>query len=299
MARTAGHNAVIRFVAETTPGTTPTNPALKLFSRGTAKVKWFKDKDLKEQVDIGDDTVEGYYSARDIYGIEVEYQLHDASDRLKPFCDRDSLGLPTAFTLEYQPDLNHTTPHYIVGKGWRAQKVKLVGKVGEAWVVSVVFTGGSLVDPATTGVVIGTGSREAKSAIATSTVVHFASGAITLDGAAWAIILDDFEVEFDHGTEARYTTGSVDPVAAAVTAKKLRYSGKAGISLDEGASEHYANVEETSEATIVIPFGGTGADKLTLTGVRFPRIEGESTADTDLFYGSEPFVATGHAFGTV
>lgn len=298
MVLTHGKQGVVRFVEETAPGTFPTNPALKLFSKETTKVKFLVDKDLKETVDIADVLgPQGHYSPKNVYGIEVEHALYDITATLTPFVTRNADGTPKSFALEMIPNQDATVKHYYRATGWRSKTVKLSGKAGEAYRVATVFEGGIITDPVTVDPGIGTGSRQAKAAISAA-LRTWASGAILLEGAAPAILTQDLEFTVDHGTEANWTTGELNPVAGGVTHDTRRIKGTLGYSLDSGASVAWARANATDK-TVVIPFGATGQPKLTLTGVVFPKTEVELGNDKKLLYAGQEFMATSIAEGVV
>lgn len=302
MPATHGQQAVIRYIAETTPGTFPTNPALLLFSKATPRVKILLDKDHKEALDIGNNDVEELFSAKNIYGVEVEYDIYNP-DRFEEFLNRNADGTVKAYSLELIPDLDASTKHWIRGTGWRAQTSVLRGADGEKWVGRQVFTAGKWSDPVTTDPGVGTGSREAKSAFTgnNANVKHWASGAITLDGAALAVLMEEFELTIEQGSEAGYTTGSADPAADGAKKAVRRYRGSCGLGLDNGIADHWTRVKGFAAAStgIVIPFGSAGHKKITLSGVRWPSLDAEITAEMGQLMANVPFRATGHTLGTV
>lgn len=292
-----GFQGEIRFIEETTAGTTPTNPAFLLFSPETQRVRMFLDKNLKESLDMGTVDVHEFYSAQNSYGVEVEFHLYDV-DRFFNFWERTTGNAPRPYSLELIPDAQATAKHWIRGTGWRTKSAKLAGRVGEAWVATVVFTGGKWSTPVTSDPGIGTGSRELRSAISTA-LRTFAGGVITLDGTAAAILVDEFEMNVDHGTDARWTAGAADPVAGATSHKHRKIGGTMNISLDDGFKEHFDRVNAFADATLVIPFGAAGQPKVTFSGVKLPRFEGEAGVSADILMGSEPWNAETYAEGTV
>lgn len=293
-----GHQAVVRYIEETTAGTTPSNPALLLLSKETARTTFFLDKDMKESLDMGEIEVESFFSAKNIYGFEVEFHLYDV-DRFFDFWERKSTGEPRSFTFELIPNEDAAVPHYIRAVGMRCQSATLSGRVGEAWVCSIVLTGGTIAAPSTSDPGIGSGSREAKAAI-TDALRTFAGGVITIDAVAAAVLVDEFEVTVEHGTEAHWTSGSAQPVVAGTTHGVRKISGTLNMSLDDGFKEHWDRVVAFADSTIVVPFSTTGGQpKVTFSVCKFPRINAETNVDSDLLMGSQPFSAETYAEGTV
>lgn len=299
-----GKQAVVRFIEETTPGTTPADPDLLLFSPETQRVAFGLDKNSKESLDIGEVDVHDFFTVQNAYTLEVEFNLYDVTSGLADFLARRSDGAPKAFTIEVIPDEDAASPHYIRCTGWRVNDVALGGSLDNPYVVTITFAAGLIVDPTTSDPGIGTGSRETKTAYATRTsnavLKHFSSGAITLDGSPVAVLLGSLELTVANGVEASYTTGSAEPVTTATRFGNRRYTGTADLSLDDGSLAHWTRVDGFTEHSLAIPFGtGSGDDILTLTGVRFPSIEVEAAVDTDILMGGQPFVAKTHAFSTV
>lgn len=294
---TYGHQAVFRVIEETTVGTFPTNPALILLSKAHSKTKLKFSKNLQEAPDQGEYEVDEFYSAKNTYEVELEFIVYNVP-RFLDYWERTSTGAPRAWSWELIPNEDAATKHWIRGSGWKCKTAKLTGRLGEAWLATVSLVGGTISDPVTTDPGIGTGSREARSAISDA-LRSFASGAITFNGSAWATLLGSIEITCDHGTEPRHTTGNADPVPGATTHGKRRITGTVDISLDDAFKEHFDRVKALAEHTIVIPFGAAGQPKLTLTGVRLPDLDGETGADVDVLMGNQPFVAETFTEGTV
>lgn len=292
-----GFQGEIRFIEEVVVGTFPTNPALLLFSAETQRVRMFLDKNLKESVDIGTVDVHEFFTAQNSYGFEVEFHVYDV-DRFFNFWERTTGNAPRAYSAELIPDAQATTKHWIRGTGWKTQTAKLSGRVGEAYVATVVFTGGKWASPVTADPGIGTGSRELRSAIV-GALRTFAGGVITIDGSAAAIIVEEFEVTVDHGTEPKWTAGSADPVPGATSHKHRKISGTLNMSLDDGFKEHFDRVNAFADAVLVVPFGAAGQPKVTFSGVKFPKFEGEVSIDADILMGSQPWNAETYAEGVV
>lgn len=297
MPLTHGQQMRFLYVEESTPGTTPTNPVFIRLSKEVQRVKFLLDRDLKESLDVEEFEPDSFFSARKLYGIEVDFNVYDVS-RFLDFWERIATGQPRSYSIEISPNQDAAVVHYYSATGWRPKTAKLSGNVGEAYVASVVFEGGKIADPVTVAPPIGTGSREAKSAIVAA-LRHFASGAVTLDGLAWATLVGGLEVTCDHQSEPGYTTGGLDPVAAGARFGNRKIAGTTDISLDEGLSTFWSDTVALAVHTIEIPFGAAGQPKLTLSGVVFPRIEGEFGVDKKAAMGNRPFSAKSFTEGTV
>lgn len=298
MPTTPGKDAVIRYVEESVPGTTPANPALLLFSKETLRVKLLADIGQQESLDIGDVDVTEFFKTNTNYGLEVDVHVYD-EDRLLDLLVRLADNSLQTYTLEYIPDATATTKHYYRCRGWKLQTWNLKRAKGQPDVLALVFAAGVIDNPVTVDPGIGTGSREAKAAIV-DTIKTFATGAITLDGVAWAVLLEDFEVTVENAVNTHHTTGQADPVVAGVVASATRrISGTADISLDAGGADHWTRVKNHADHQILVPFGGAGAGLLTLSGVKFPSIEIESDTEADVLMGGEPYNARTLAVGTV
>jgi hypothetical protein len=297
MPATPGHQSVIRYVAETTPGTTPTNPALKLFSKETLAVRFGKDKNLQESWDLADVDPEEFFSVQNSYSLEVECHVYDVT-RLLAFAARTADGNKASYTMEILTDEDAAVKHYWRGTGWVAKSVKFASGPNKPYTATIVFVGGKWADPVTTAPSIGSGSRELKSAIS-QPLRTFASGAVTLDAAPWAVLLGDYEFTIDDNVQAHWTTGSADPVPSGLTVGERRITGTASISGDDGFSAAWARVSGGAASTLVIPFGAAGQPKVTFTGVVFPKFDGELAVGQDILMVDQEFRAKAYAEGTV
>lgn len=297
MATTPGKDAVIRWVEETTPGTTPANPAFQLFSKETLSATLALDTGQQESLDMGNVDVEGYFSVQNDYDLKVKCHLYDV-DRILDFIERASDGTLKSYTLEYIPDVSAATKHYYRATGWRFQAGDF--EVGEnaPWVVTITFESGIIVAPVTVDPGIGTGSREAKSAVS-GAIKHFASGAVTLNAASWAVLVSGFSFSVKNDVGVHRTMGQKDPVTNLALSATRRITGKANLSWDDGGKPQWDRVVAGATHSIAIPFGTTGEQLLTLTGCRFPGIEVESNTDDQLLMGEQEFTATGFTRGTV
>lgn len=293
-----GQQGVIRFVEETAPGTTPTNPALLLFSPETQTSAVKISTDVQESRDIGEYDVHDHFAARIEYEVKVSYHLYDVS-RYFPFLERKSDGAPRSYTLEFEPNQDAGTNHRYVGTGFAADEVKLSGEVGGPWVVEITFKGGRIADPTPTGVAIGTGSREAATAF-TDPIRTFASGTIELDSAAWAILVGSFEATVKHGVEANYNAGDDEPVAGKFSYGGREVSGSADLSADDGASEAWARAKDLTKHIVDVNFSSTPSHPaLRITDCVFPETEIEIGTDSKTVMVSQPWRGKTPSEGTV
>lgn len=293
------NHAEVRHVEETTPGTTPSNPAFLLFSKVTENVKFFLDKDLQKAQDLDNYEPEEFFSGKNVYGIEVSFLLYKV-DRFLDFWERQSDGTPRSYTVEIIPDSDAASPEYIRATGWRAKDATLEGEAGGAYKCSVVFEAGTIDNPTTTDPGVGsTGSREAKSAI-TAALKKFSGGVIQKGGADWATVVSNLEVTCSHGTEGNLDTGSEDPEPAAAQYGNRSIEGSADITYDDPFSGDWTETKDLSTSDIVIPFGtSTGDPKLTLQTCAFPKLEAELNNEGGLVEGGRPFHAKSFAEGSV
>lgn len=293
-----GQQGVTRFIEETVPGTTPTDPALLLFSAETQTSAAKITQDLQTSRDAGGYDAHAHFSAKRSYEVKVSFHLYDES-RLTPFIDRKASGAPRSFTLEFEPDRDATTNHRYVGTGFAADEVKISAAVGGAWLVEILFKGGVIADPTTAGVSIGIGSRELQAAI-TDPLRTFASGTVQLDAAAWAILVGGFEATIKHGVEPNYNAGDADPLAGKFSYGGREVTGSCDISLDDGASEAWARTKDLTAHTISARFGTTGGDPtLDVTGCVFPETEVEVSTDGKTIMSSQSWKGLVPSIGSV
>lgn len=287
---TRGQGAALRYIEEAEVGVTPALPALSLFSKETKRVRYFLDKDKKESVDMGEVDVVDLFSTRHVYGVSTEFTLYDP-DIVFDLMEREANNQTRSYTFEVIPDQDAAAPVYIRGRGWRPKTVEVSGSVGDPYSVSVEFAGGLWEDPVTAEP--DADSRQTVADIV-EPVKHFASGAILFDGAAWATLVDGFSIQVDHGTEARYTSGSKDPVLKATEFGHRKITGTADISLDDGVVEHWDRVVAFAKHDIILPFGSSGGDRQwEIAGVRLDRVEPEHGTDVKIVLGSVPWQASG------
>ena len=297
MGVTPGRQAVFRYVAEAVPGVFPANPALILPSKEVRRVRFFLDKDLKESVDINDNDIEGHFSCKNIYGVEVEFVVYTVA-RFTDFVTRDAENLPKAYAVEIIPDQDAATVHWFRGTGWRAKSATLKSKVGDEWIATVVLEAGKMSDPVTVDPGVGAGSRQAKNAIVDAMRL-FRAAAITKGGAPVATLTDELTLVVNHGTSAHWTTGEADPVAAGAGATKRRFTGTMNFSLDAGGATAWAAVKNQTVGDLVIPFGAAGQPKITIANVVLPKFNFEVTPETDIIYDNEEYRGTTYTEGVV
>lgn len=289
----------MRRVLETAAGTFPTNPALTLLSKETTRVKLRLGKNYQKSVDIDDVDVDSFFSPNNEYGLELEYRVYDTA-AVTDFIDRDSRNLPKPYSFEIIPnqDDGAGSVQYYRASGWRAKTVTFEGGVKEPWLCKTLLVGGKIADPVTVDPGIGTGSRQNKSAIAQPRRL-FRTGAITRNGAAFATLLRKFTAVCEHGTEAGYTTGDADPVAAGVTALRREFTGTAEFTLDDGASALHTIVKNETLGDIVVPFGASGQPKFTWQNALLDDWEPELSGDENASYANVPWRAPTFVAGVV
>lgn len=275
---------------ETDPGVTPTDPNFQLLSAETQRVQPTLDKNLDRSQDIGNFEPEEFVSAMNTYGFEVEGHLYRPVDIFQ-LIERLASGEVRFFTLEFIPNADATDPVFIRARGMRPVSVELSAGIGEPWTWTVEFGAGVTDAPTTVDPGIGTGSRETKDAI-TEPQRTFASGAIQLDAATWALLVGSFNLSVDHETEAAHTTGDPDPVPEAALVGQRVLSGSADVSFDNGYQDTFDRTQAFDEHTIFIPFGSEAGDPAwELQGVVFPDWSPELTTDTKVVQGGRDYEA--------
>ncbi len=296
MVLTRGQQSEIRYVEESSPGSTPSNPAFKLFSTQTKRIAPVVDKELLEGTDIAQLDVEEWIHEQETYEIQVEF-LMQRPDEVQKFAERQSDNTPRSFTLEWIPNADASTTHYIRLKGFRPQSIDLNGAVGSAWSVTVTFVGENIDTPTTTDPGIGTGSREAHSSIS-DTINTFAGAEVQQGGATWAAIVNNVSVTIDHGTELEHTSGQQAP--AEVTYGHRTITGSADLAFEDGTKPLFDETDNETEFTVNIPWGtSTGDPQWDLTTATSPNWSPEQGVDDNHIMGAREFNAQSISFTTV
>lgn len=290
MALTYGQQAVIRYVEETTPGTTPTTPTLQLLSPETLSVAWMIDGQLQESRDIGDYDVHEYFQAKRVYGVKVSGHVYDVERLLDAFVDRTATGAPKSHSLEIIPNQDDATPQYYIARGMRADTVKFSGDQDGAQTVEIEFKGGVIDDPTTSPI---SATREDNTAFAGDPIKTFLGIVHTKDGNPLAAILGAFEYEIKNNITPKYASGSSDPAPEFAAYGKREITGSADISLDDGASTQWLLTKANTPVELRLEYGTTGGDQVVvLEDCYFDSLEVEIDTDTDVLMQDVPFKVT-------
>lgn len=296
MVLTRGQQSEVRYVEESTAGSTPSNPAFKLFSTQTKRISVDWDKEQLDGTDIGQVDVEEWVFEQNEYTVDVEFLMQRPSN-VQKFAERQSDNTKRSFTIEWIPNADASTTHYIRMKGFRPQSVQLNGSVGSAWSVTVTFVGETIDQPTTTDPGIGTGSREDPSGVSDS-IRNFAGAEVQQDGSTWAAIVNNFSATIDDGTTLEHTTGSADP--AEVTYGHRTIEGSTDLAFEDGTKPLFDETDNETTYKINIPWGtSSGDEQWDLTTVVSSNWAPEQGVDDEHILANRDFTAQGITFTTV
>jgi hypothetical protein len=296
MALTQGQQTEVRFVEETTDGTTPSNPTLNLFSTQTQRVSMSVNKEVLDGTDLGRLDVEDWIHESEDDEVEVEFLMQRPND-VQKFVERESDDTTRSFTIEVIFNADQGTSYYVRAKGMRPQTVEVNGGVDSAYRVTVTFVGETIDKPTSTDPGVGTGSRESYSSV-TDNVKTFAGAEVQLGSATWAAIVNNFQLTIDHQTQLEHTTGQQGP--AEVTHGNRLIEGSSDLAFEDGGKSLFTDTDDENEKTINIPWGAsTGDPQWDLTTAIFPSWEPEMTAGDNHLLAGRDFQAQSITFTTL
>lgn len=283
-----GFGGRILSVVETTPGTTPTNPALIKYSDHVQSVSVSLDPALSEWRDIGDYDAVSFVAGLPIYGVKVSYLLHTTrKTQLDDAVNRQADNSVKSHTIEVAVNLDDTSIGYLVLQGAKADKATCKVEVGKPVMVEITY---KALHYSTSQVTIGSGSRE--SATLGGLAVMSAS-AITRGGSSLAYITRSAEFSVSHGLKPEGTDGQTDPKAIFEGIRQV--TGTADITLDDGAATIAAAVTGLTGASVVFSLGTTGAPKYTLANVVWDKLDVGINEKDGAIFANVPFRARGAA----
>lgn len=267
---TRGFQGRFLLVKETTPNTTPNNPAMKRLSDSVA--------DVKVSLDVGQ---EGYRSI-DSYdvvdflrkskkpGYQVTYRLQ-RGDPLIDMLTRKADKTCESYTAEVAFGINGT-PLYLTFVGAK-HDVDMKAAANDYINVTLSAKAKTIAYSATEPN-IGTGTREGAIGSAFAT---YKGAVVTKGGSAWGVVTEAFSVKVDNSLDWQPQLGSDDP--AYVYEGARRVSGQGDIYYTDSGLAYVTEVAAGTTSTIVLKCGAvsSGLPQLTMTGSSFGKFE--ATAD--------------------
>jgi hypothetical protein len=279
-----GFSGRVLSVVETTPGTTPTNPALIKFSDHVQSVQVSLDPALEEWRDIGDYDAQSFVGGLPMYGVKISYVLHvNRKTQLDDAIVRQSDNTLKSQTIEVAVGLDDATPGYLVLKGCKADRASCKPEVGKPAVVEITY---KALSHATSQVTIGSGSRES-SALGSLSV--FSATAITRGGSALAYVTRGAMFEVNNNLRVEGTDNQSDPKAIFEGSRQV--SGSADITLDDGTATIAAAVTGLTGAQMVFSLGASGAPKYTLNNCVWEKLDVDMNVNDGVIVSSVPFRA--------
>lgn len=289
-----GFGGRVLSVVETTPGTTPTNPALIKFSDHIQSVSLSLDPQFKEWRDIGDYDAASFVAGLPMYGLKVSYLLHtNRKTQADDAMNRQADNTCKSQTIEISVNRDDATVGYFRLLGAKAEDCQVKGTVGDAILVEVTYKALSATR-ATVEPSIGTGSRETA---ALGALCTFATSSITRGGSALGYITRSAEFRVSHALQVLGTDNQVDPKA--IFEGERQVTGKADISLDDGGVALADAVMAGTGATVIFNCGGAGAPKFTLNNVIWENLNIDLAPDQGVVLPSVPFRARSSGSGAL
>lgn len=289
-----GFGGRILSVVETTPGTTPTNPAFIKFSDYVQSVQVSMDPAFKEWRDIGDYDAATFVAGLPSYGVKVSYLLHsNRKTQLDDAINRQSDNTLKSHTIEVSVARDDTNVGYYTLKGCKAESAKPVGTVGDAVVVEITYKALSLTR-ASAEPSIGTGSRETA---ALGALCTFSTSRVLRGGSNLAYITRSAEFTVSHSLTVHGTDNQTDPKA--IFEGDRQVTGRADITLDDGGVALADAVMAGTAASVEFRFGSTGAPQYTLNNVIWENLDIDLSVGEGVVMSGVPFRARSSGSGAI
>lgn len=284
----------IEYVVESTygggAGTDPTMLAVSDFVTN-ATVGVGDEHDVLKT--ISSQTVQDYFKKPRDYTFHLEY-IPQNNTLLDDVITRTNSSLQSLF-FDVGVNTSQTTSSYYELSGCKPKTVKIEGKNGDPWKITVDFSV-KTVTTSTSEVDVGNGSHA--SSIGSDALTFNVAGSITWGGSSIAYITDSITIDIDNGLVDHFDVGSLTKKDC-VESNTVTITGSCDISLDDGGKDFWDSLVNGTENTLVVNMGSSGAPKLTLTGVRFKNLEIPQNITGGTLIQSVPFTAKTITVGTV
>ena len=289
-----GFGGRILSVVETTPGTTPTNPALIKFSDHVQSVSISLDPALTEWRDIGDYDAASFVKGLPVYGVKVSYLLHiDRKVQHDDAIERQSDNSLKSQTIEVSMNRDDSTVGYFTLTGCKAEDIVVGGEVGQPTMVEITYKA-LAVARVTAEPSVGSGSRETDALGALST---FATGSITRGGSALAYVTRRAEFRVSHSLTVHGTDGQVNPKVIFEGPRQV--TGSADITIDDGGVTLADAVLDLTGASVVFNLGPSTAPKVTINNAVWERLELPLGVSEGVVLTNVPFRARSSGSGAI
>jgi hypothetical protein len=283
-----GFGGRILSVVESTPGTTPSNPALIKFSDFVQSVSLSLDPAFTEWRDIGDYDPSQLVAGLPIYGVKVVYALHvNRKTQADDAMNRQADNSVKSQTIEVAVNLDGTTVGYFTLTGCKAEQATVKTEPGKPAIVELSYKA-LAVARATSAPSIGSGSRESAALGALSV---FSASTITRGGSSLGYITRSAEFMVSHALRVDGTDGQVNPKA--IFEGQRQVTGKADITLDDGGVALGDAVMAGTAASVVFSLGAAGAPKFTLANVQWDKFDLPLNVSDGVIMAGVPFRAVG------
>lgn len=281
-------------VVESTPGTTPSNPAMIKFSDFVQSVSISLDPALTEWRDIGDYDATAFVAGLPAYGLKVSYLLHiDRKTQVDDAINRQSDNSVKSQTVEVSVNRDDVTVGYFRLLGAKAEEVSVRGEVGQPTMVEITYKGLNMTR-ATAEPSVGSGSRETAALGALSV---FSTSSITRGGSAVAYITRSAEFRVSHSLTPHGTDNQVNPKAIFEGVRQV--TGRADITIDDGGVTIADAVMALTGATVLFNCGSTGAPKFTINNAVWENLDLSLGVNEGVVMAGVPFRARSSGSGAI
>ena len=284
----------IEYVVEDSYGAgAPENPTMLAVSDFVTNVTIGVGDEHDVLKSITSQNIVDYFKKPRDYTFHVEYIPQDET-LLDDVITRTNGSLQSLF-FDVGVNTSQTTASYFELSGCKPKTVKIEGKNGDPWKITVDFSVKS-VTTSTSAIDVGGGSHA--SSIGSDALTFNVAGSITYGGSSLAYITDSITIDIDNGLVDHFDVGSLTKKDCVET-NPISITGTCDISLDDGGKELWDDIIDGTENTLIVNMGGSGAPKLTLTGVRFKNLEISQDVGGGTLIQGVPFTAKTITVGTV
>ena len=284
----------IEYVVESSYGAgAPENPTMLAVSDFVTNVTIGVGDEHDVLKSITSQNIVDYFKKPRDYTLHIEY-IPQNETFLDDVITRTNGVLQSLF-FDVGVNVSQSTSSYFQCKGCKPKTVRIEGRNGETWKITVDFSVKDITT-STSAIDVGTGSHA--SSIGTDPLSFNVAGSITYGGSEVAYITDAISIEVDNGLTDLWDVGSLTKKACDESGT-ISITGSCDITLDDGGKELWGNIINGTENTLVVNMGSTGAPKITLTGVRFKSLEIPQDIGGGTIIQSVPFTAKTISIGTV
>jgi len=235
-----------------------------------------------------------YFKKPRDYTLHLEYIPQDEV-LLDDLLTRTNGNLQSLF-FDVGVNTSQTTASYYQLSGCKPKTVRIEGRNGEPWKITVDFSVKEIVT-STTPIDVGAGSH-APYPVGQDALIFNVAGSIEYGGSAIAYITDAISIDIDNGLNDHFDVGSLVKKACEESGP-ITITGTCDISLDDGGKSLWDSIINGTENQLIVNMGGAGEPQLILELVRFKSLEIPQDIGGGTLIQGVPFTAQSITVGTV